>query len=82
MDRNSDIDQWWPQLSPNTRTWLIDNNGDVVPPAILQEIEDAGGTPSEDAWWFGSWEGAEAGFLLSDSGIDWIESFGNGELPD
>lgn len=82
MSSYADINQWWPRLTEQTRTWLIDNNGDVVPAAVRQKIEEAGGAPAEDAWWFGSWEPSGSGFLFSDSGVDWIEATANGETPD
>ena len=50
MSNFIDINQWWPRLTEQTHTWLINNNGDVVPAAIRQQIEDAGGMPAEDAW--------------------------------
>lgn len=32
------IQAWWPRLRPETREWLIANNGDVVPPVVVEEI--------------------------------------------
>ena len=32
------IEAWWPRLRPETRQWLIANNGDAVTPAIAEEI--------------------------------------------
>ena len=81
MSSSTNIDQWWPRLAEQTRTWLMNNNGDVVPAAIRHEIEEAGGAPAEDEWWFGGWEPAGSGFLFSDAGVDWIEATANGETP-
>ncbi|MDK1361922.1 hypothetical protein QNO00_16850 [Arthrobacter sp. zg-Y1219] len=74
-----DIEQWWPLLPASTRSWLMNNNGDVVPPGILQEIEEAGGAPADGAWWFGG--SGPDGFSFSDAGVDWIEATANGESP-
>ena len=82
MSSSLSIDQWWPRLPERTRTWLIDNNGDVVPANIRQEIEGAGGAPAGDEWWFGGWEPSGSGLLFSDAGVDWIEAAANGEAPD
>src|SRR5690348_3229530 len=45
------IEQWWPKLQQPTRDWLIANNGDAVPPAVMAEIAEAGGPATSDAWW-------------------------------
>jgi hypothetical protein len=68
-----DIEQWWPNLKPSTREWLIENNGDEVPAEVAAEISEAGGMladPSESS-----------GFQLSDDATDWIEAVANGEEP-
>ena len=75
------IEQWWPRLPEQTRTWLTDNNGDIVPAHIRHEIEGAGGAPTGDEWWFGGWEPSGSGFLFSDAGVDWIDATANGEPP-
>ena len=36
------IEEWWPKLDPETREWLIANNGDVVPTTVLGQIAEAG----------------------------------------
>lgn len=40
-----DISQWWPLLAPETRRWLIENNGDALRPEIAAEIARVGGSP-------------------------------------
>lgn len=69
--------RWWPQLRPETRAWLIDNNGDTVPADIAREIEQGGGAAdlveSED--------NDVSGVHLSDEAVDWIEAVANGEEP-
>jgi hypothetical protein len=61
------IEEWWPKLTSETRTWLIANNGDAIPADILDEITSAGRNA--------------ATHQLADDEIDWIEAAGNGEDP-
>ncbi|MGO4384890.1 hypothetical protein [Specibacter sp. RAF43] len=72
-----DIENWWPLLDPATRQWLMDNNGDVVPPGVLDQITAVAGHPEVDASWAG--DSVPEGFLLSDEAIDWIEDTANDE---
>lgn len=74
------IEQWWPALQPSTREWLIANNGDVVPQWIVEEIAQAGGDVTSDAWWVG--ENGPSGFYLSDAAIDWVDEVANEETPE
>lgn len=74
------IEAWWPKLRQQSRDYLIDNNGDVVPPALVDEIAGAGGVVSADAWWVG--ESRPTGLLVSDEAIDWIDEVANGETPE
>lgn len=71
------IDMWWPRLRPETRQWLIANNGDAVPAAIVDEIAAAGGPSATDAWWEDQ-EGTQ-GRCMPDDAIDWIEDAANDE---
>lgn len=73
------MDQWWPQLKPSTQAWLIEHNGEAVPPEVTAEIAEAGGVLESGAWWVG--ESGPAGFYFSDEAVDWIEAVGNGETP-
>jgi hypothetical protein len=74
-----DIEQWWPKLKPSTREWLIENNGDALPPDIIVEITAAGGSTSSDASRIG--DSDSSGFYISDEESDWIEAVANGETP-
>jgi hypothetical protein len=74
------IDAWWPKLKPSTRAWLIENNGDALPPEVVAEIASVGGSVSSDAWWIG--RSGPSGLYLSDAGTDWIEAVANGEMPE
>jgi len=71
------IAQWWPKLQPQTRDWLIANNGDVVPPPVVAEIAEAGGPATSDAWWVMDEEAT--GPVMPDEAIDWIEETANEE---
>jgi hypothetical protein len=71
------IENWWPLLSSSTQQWLIDNNGDVVPPSILDQITAVAGHPTAEASWVADNIAEE--FLLSDQAIDWIEEAANNE---
>ncbi|TFD87838.1 hypothetical protein [Cryobacterium serini] len=69
------IELWWPKLTPSTRQWLIQNNGDTVQPELVGEIMRAGGEVATDS------EGEQSGVYLSDDDIDWIETVANEEEP-
>ena len=71
------IEQWWTKLQPSTRQWLINNNGDQVPAAIVAEIAEAGGPASDDSWWAGQDE--TPGHYFPDDAIDWVEDTANDE---
>ena len=74
------IEQWWPKLTPATRDWLIENNGDEVPAGIVAEIEDAGGPVNSEAMWADDDSGAP-GFYFADAVVDWIDAVANDEQP-
>jgi hypothetical protein len=74
------LEVWWPLLQPETRDWLIANNGDALSKPVLRDIARVGGPVPSNAWWVA--ENEPAGFYLSDAGIDWIEEVANGEEPD
>jgi hypothetical protein len=73
------IEVWWPRLKPATREWLIANNGDAVPDAIVEEIAAAGGPARSDPWWVDDDESTAS--LLPDDATDWIEEVANDETP-
>jgi hypothetical protein len=73
------IAQWWPKLQPQTRDWLIANNGDVIPPTVMTEIAEVGGPATADAWWVTGEVGT--GAVMPDEAIDWIEEIANEETP-
>lgn len=76
------IEAWWPKLRPETRDYLIANNGNVVPARLVGEIAGVGGAITTDAWWIGRADPIR--FYLSDEGIDWIDwidEVANGKTP-
>lgn len=79
MTEHPDLEQWWPRLNASTQQWLVDNNGDAVPPEIQQEIRSVGGSLASEDWWAET--GEPSGVYFSDAGIDWIEAAGNEEIP-
>lgn len=72
-----DIAQWWPDLEPSTRTWLIAHNGEPLPEEIVRDIRRAAGAdPAEVSI------GEDGSASLSDDAVDWIEAVANEERPD
>ena len=69
------IQDWWPRLDWTTQQWLINNNGDVVPPNVLDRITAVAGEPTVDTPWAG--DAVPEGFSLSEEAIDWIEMTAN-----
>jgi hypothetical protein len=67
-------------LQPETRDWLIANNGDALSAAVLDDFARVGGSVPSDAWWPGV--NGPNGFHFSEAGIDWIEAVANAEVPD
>jgi hypothetical protein len=47
------------------------NNGDVVPPLIIEEVAAEGGPAAADAWWADS--ECSPGRVTPDEAVDWIE---------
>ena len=71
------IEMWWPRLRAESRQWLIANNGDVVPPLIIEEVAAEGGPAVTDAWWADS--DGSPGRVMPDEAVDWIEAAANDE---
>jgi hypothetical protein len=74
------IEEWWPRLDSSTQQWLINNNGDVVPLSILDQITAVAGAPTADASWVG--DDVPESFFLSDEAVDWIEETANDEVAE
>lgn len=74
-----DISGWWPLLSEQTRTWLMQHNGEPLPDAVLAEVLNANGGATHESWWAG--ESTDGQSQLTDEAIDWIEATANYEKP-
>lgn len=75
------IEEWWGNLGESARQWLIANNGDAIPDAVVAAILEAGGAVEV----VGSGDEAEdvpPGSYLSDDDVDWIEETANDEGAD
>lgn len=70
-----DIAQWWHRVDPQDQDWLIEHNGEPLPPPMLDAITAAGA----DDRWLGTIE--PGGICLTDDAVDWIEGTANGETP-
>ena len=73
-----DMATWWPRLRPESRQRLIANNGDAVPPSIVEEIAAVGGPAATDAWW-AELDGSP-GYGMPDDAVDWVEAAANDEV--
>ncbi|MET3176789.1 UNVERIFIED_ORG: hypothetical protein ABIB52_004667 [Arthrobacter sp. UYCu721] len=69
-------DQWWSRLSPSTRAWLIDNNGDAVPDDVACEVANVGGPVAAEV---ASEDGPKPDLFYSDEIVDWVEQKSNYE---
>ena len=45
------MDEIWARLAPETRDWLISNNGDAVPADIAAEIDEIADSANADNVW-------------------------------
>ena len=68
----------WPTLTPETREWLSDHNGEALSQRVVDEIAAANGGAVDPAWWA---DEAEDGPTFNDAIVDWIEAVANGEEP-
>jgi hypothetical protein len=74
------IQDWWPRLDASTRQWLVENNGDIVPPDVQARIAAVAEAAVAGDSWLG--DGDPAQYSLSDEAVDWIEAAANGEGPE
>ncbi|WP_353650097.1 hypothetical protein ABLG96_03855 [Nakamurella sp. A5-74] len=66
----------WQEQDEQTRQWLIDHNGEVLPSDVLKRLTASAGDASELGW-LDLHDPDEP--VLTDSAVDWIESTANGE---
>lgn len=60
------VSQWWNHVDATTQDWLMDHNGEGLPPEVAAAIVAAGRTATPDQ-------------PLPDEDVDWIEATANGE---
>jgi hypothetical protein len=72
------IPEWWPLVDAETRNWLIEHNGEPLPPNVIADIRAVTGGTTDSEWWAD--ESAD-GPQLSDEAVDWIEAVANDEEP-
>ena len=62
------MDEIWARLAPETRDWLISNNGDAVPADIAAEIDEIADSANADNVWAADPEpGADDALDLDDN---------------
>lgn len=74
--KTEDFAALWPQLTEQTRAWLVDHHGEPLDAAVRAELTQTsrGATPPT---WLDP-EG-EDGPVLTDETVDWVEAVANGE---
>ena len=70
------IPEWWPLVDAETRSWLMEHNGEPLPPHVITGIMAVTGGRTDPGWWAGE---SEDGPQLSDQAVDWIEAAANDE---
>lgn len=74
------IAQWWPQLSSQSRDWLVAHNGEPVDRRVGADIA-AVHDGALDRLWFNIVSDDGLTIELSDRAVDWIEAWANDEDP-
>ena len=69
--------EWWESLDQDAKEWLIEHNGETLPPEVLTKIVAAAGAVDSDPWWLG--ENTPDGLSLSDEAVDRLEAIANDE---
>lgn len=73
------IESWWPQLTDESRSWLIEHNGEPLDPTVKSQIVAINEGNLDPSWWAG--ESSDGASELTDEAIDWIETTANDEQP-
>ena len=47
------IFEWWPLVDAETRGWLIEHNGEPLPPHVIAHIMAVTGGTTDSEWWAG-----------------------------
>jgi hypothetical protein len=69
-----DFAKVWRRLSPDTREWLAEHNGEPLTSEIVTEIVALNGN-ARPFWIVDSSDGPS----LADDAVDWVEAAANGE---
>lgn len=72
-----DFPQIWSRLSPSSRAWLIEHNGEPLPDHLVAEVLSVAGREPDTPWWSGP--SVEGQTQLTDEAVDWIETVANDE---
>ncbi|HET8993859.1 MAG TPA: hypothetical protein VFN32_08670 [Rhodococcus sp. (in: high G+C Gram-positive bacteria)] len=72
-----EITQWWSRLSFDSRSWLVDHNGEPLSPEVKEEIMAVNGGRTSPSWWNG--DSSDGLSELTDEAVDWIEEIANDE---
>ena len=79
MDHGSvDFPQIWPRLTPLSRSWLIEHNGEPLPDDLIGEVLGVAGGETNAEWWAGP--SVDGQTQLNDEVVDWIETVANGDV--
>ncbi|MFC3688825.1 GAF and ANTAR domain-containing protein [Aquipuribacter hungaricus] len=74
-----DMATWWAQLQPGSRDWLAAHAGEVLVPAVAEDVARVGGTsPTSDG---SPVEDGPDGLCLTDAAVDWVVAVADGESP-
>jgi hypothetical protein len=71
------IREWWLELPPEAREWLIQHRAEPVPANVVEQIAAAGGPGTSVRWWI-SGDDSTSGFYLSPEAQRWIEELSYG----
>lgn len=63
------IDEWWPQLNQEIRSWVVNNTLSPLAPYTLAEIERLGGPGQDDDFWERETDG---GRYLPYQALQWV----------
>jgi hypothetical protein len=73
MAEQPDVAKWWPELSDESREWLVEHIRETLPPEVWLDVARAGGEASGGYW--PPVENSLNGFDLSDADWDLIEKY-------
>ncbi|AYJ48122.1 hypothetical protein [Rhodococcus sp. P1Y] len=69
------VEQWWPEITQESREWLVEHNGEPVDEGVRADILSITGGDTAPTWVVGE-------PMLTDRTVDWIEAVANDETPE